>query len=114
MNDLIIGKVFIVLKGYWVNFDLVSSLQYEMLLLMDFIFKEDSCWEFWLCCVFSFFFMVVNIKIFVVVENIIFMCLRILQKLIKLFVFISKKNKDVFVEVFIMVKLYCNEIYVQV
>uniref|UniRef100_A0A673KP75 E3 ubiquitin-protein ligase UBR4 n=1 Tax=Sinocyclocheilus rhinocerous TaxID=307959 RepID=A0A673KP75_9TELE len=93
MNDLIIAKVSAALKGHWANPDLVSSLQYEMLLLTDSIAKEGGCWELRLRCALSLFLMAVNIKTPVVVENITLMCLRILQKLIKPPAPTSKKNK---------------------
>lgn len=56
MNDLIIHKVSAALKGHWANPDLVSSLQYEMLLLTDSISKEGGCWELRLRCGEFFFF----------------------------------------------------------
>ncbi|KAK2114069.1 E3 ubiquitin-protein ligase ubr4 [Saguinus oedipus] len=93
--------------------DLTSSLQYEMLLLTDSISKEDSFWELRLGCVLSLFLMALNIKTPMVVENIILMCLQILQKLIKPPAPTSKKNKDVLVEALTTVKPYCNEIPAQ-
>ncbi|KAJ8017247.1 hypothetical protein DPEC_G00015820 [Dallia pectoralis] len=113
MNDLIIHKVSAALKGHWANPDLVSSLQYEMLLLTDSISKEGGCWELRLRCALSLFLMAVNIKTPVVVENITLMCLRILQKLIKPPAPTSKKNKDSAVESLTTVKPYCNEIHAQ-
>ncbi|XP_053096736.1 E3 ubiquitin-protein ligase UBR4 isoform X3 [Pangasianodon hypophthalmus] len=113
MNDLIIAKVSAALKGHWANPDLVSSLQYEMLLLTDSIAKEGGCWELRLRCALSLFLMAVNIKTPVVVENITLMCLRILQKLIKPPSPTSKKNKDAAVESLTTVKPYCNEIHAQ-
>ncbi|XP_055747277.1 E3 ubiquitin-protein ligase UBR4 [Salvelinus fontinalis] len=113
MNDLIIHKVSAALKGHWANPDLVSSLQYEMLLLTDSISKEGGCWELRLRCALSLFLMAVNIKTPVVVENITLMCLRILQKLIKPPAPTSKKNKDSAVECLTTVKPYCNEIHAQ-
>ncbi|XP_017342515.1 E3 ubiquitin-protein ligase UBR4 isoform X1 [Ictalurus punctatus] len=113
MNDLIIVKVSAALKGHWANPDLVSSLQYEMLLLTDSIAKEGGCWELRLRCALSLFLMAVNIKTPVVVENITLMCLRILQKLIKPPSPTSKKNKDAAVESLTTVKPYCNEIHAQ-
>ncbi|XP_045063212.1 E3 ubiquitin-protein ligase UBR4-like isoform X2 [Coregonus clupeaformis] len=113
MNDLIIHKVSAALKGHWANPDLVSSLQYEMLLLTDSISKEGGCWELRLRCALNLFLMAVNIKTPVVVENITLMCLRILQKLIKPPAPTSKKNKDSAVESLTTVKPYCNEIHAQ-
>ncbi|TRY87094.1 hypothetical protein DNTS_009169 [Danionella cerebrum] len=113
MNDLIIAKVSAALKGHWANPDLVSSLQYEMLLLTDSIAKEGGCWELRLRCALSLFLMAVNIKTPVVVENITLMCLRILQKLIKPPAPTSKKNKDAAVESLTTVKPYNNEIHAQ-
>ncbi|KAM6976924.1 E3 ubiquitin-protein ligase UBR4 [Aplochiton taeniatus] len=113
MNDLIIAKVSAALKGHWANPDLVSSLQYEMLLLTDSISKEGGCWELRLRCALSLFLMSVNIKTPVVVENITLMCLRILQKLIKPPAPTSKKNKDAAVESLTTVKPYSNEIHAQ-
>uniref|UniRef100_A0A8C2GSI0 Ubiquitin protein ligase E3 component n-recognin 4 n=1 Tax=Cyprinus carpio TaxID=7962 RepID=A0A8C2GSI0_CYPCA len=113
MNDLIIAKVSAALKGHWANPDLVSSLQYEMLLLTDSIAKEGGCWELRLRCALSLFLMAVNIKTPVVVENITLMCLRILQKLIKPPAPTSKKNKDAAIESLTTVKPYNNEIHAQ-
>ncbi|XP_065141997.1 E3 ubiquitin-protein ligase UBR4 isoform X2 [Paramisgurnus dabryanus] len=113
MNDLIIAKVSAALKGHWANPDLVSSLQYEMLLLTDSIAKEGGCWELRLRCALSLFLMAVNIKTPVVVENITLMCLRILQKLIKPPAPTSKKNKDAAVESLTTIKPYNNEIHAQ-
>ncbi|XP_030194560.1 E3 ubiquitin-protein ligase UBR4 isoform X5 [Gadus morhua] len=113
MNDLIIAKVSSALKGHWANPDLVSNLQYEMLLLTDSISKEGGCWELRLRCALSLFLMSVNIKTPVVVENITLMCLRILQKLIKPPAPTSKKNKDAAVESLTTVKPYSNEIHAQ-
>uniref|UniRef100_A0A672LJA4 Ubiquitin protein ligase E3 component n-recognin 4 n=1 Tax=Sinocyclocheilus grahami TaxID=75366 RepID=A0A672LJA4_SINGR len=113
MNDLIIAKVSAALKGHRANPDLVSSLQYEMLLLTDSIAKEGGCWELRLRCALSLFLMAVNIKTPVVVENITLMCLRILQKLIKPPSPTSKKNKDAAVESLTTVKPYNNEIHAQ-
>uniref|UniRef100_A0A673LQI7 E3 ubiquitin-protein ligase UBR4-like n=1 Tax=Sinocyclocheilus rhinocerous TaxID=307959 RepID=A0A673LQI7_9TELE len=113
MNDLIIAKVSAALKGHRANPDLVSSLQYEMLLLTDSIAKEGGCWELRLRCALNLFLMAVNIKTPVVVENITLMCLRILQKLIKPPSPTSKKNKDAAVESLTTVKPYNNEIHAQ-
>ncbi|TWW56459.1 E3 ubiquitin-protein ligase UBR4 [Takifugu flavidus] len=113
MNDLIIAKVSAALKGHWANPDLVSNLQYEMLLLTDSISKEGGCWELRLSCALTLFLMSVNIKTPVVVENITLMCLRILQKLIKPPAPTSKKNKDAAVESLTTVRPYSNEIHAQ-
>ncbi|KAK1898672.1 E3 ubiquitin-protein ligase UBR4 [Dissostichus eleginoides] len=113
MNDLIISKVSAALKGHWANPDLVSNLQYEMLLLTDSISKEGGCWELRLRCALSLFLMSVNIKTPVVVENITLMCLRILQKLIKPPAATSKKNKDAAIESLTTVRPYSNEIHAQ-
>ncbi|KAK7896704.1 hypothetical protein WMY93_022029 [Mugilogobius chulae] len=113
MNDLIIAKVSSALKGHWANPDLVSNLQYEMLLLTDSISKEGGCWELRLRCALSLFLMSVNIKTPVVVENITLMCLRILQKLIKPPAPTSKKNKDAAVESLTTIRPYSNEIHAQ-
>ncbi|XP_013766248.1 E3 ubiquitin-protein ligase UBR4 [Pundamilia nyererei] len=113
MNDLIIAKVSAALKGHWANPDLVSNLQYEMLLLTDSISKEGGCWELRLRCALSLFLMSVNIKTPVVVENITLMCLRILQKLIKPPAPTSKKNKDAAIESLTTVRPYSNEIHAQ-
>uniref|UniRef100_M4AWS3 Ubiquitin protein ligase E3 component n-recognin 4 n=1 Tax=Xiphophorus maculatus TaxID=8083 RepID=M4AWS3_XIPMA len=113
MNDLIIAKVSAALKGHWANPDLVSNLQYEMLLLTDSISKEGGCWELRLRCALSLFLMSVNIKTPVVVENITLMCLRILQKLIKPPAPTSKKNKDAATESLTTVRPYSNEIHAQ-
>ncbi|XP_010769119.1 LOW QUALITY PROTEIN: E3 ubiquitin-protein ligase UBR4 [Notothenia coriiceps] len=113
MNDLIIAKVSAALKGHWANPDLVSNLQYEMLLLTDSISKEGGCWELRLRCALSLFLMSVNIKTPVVVENITLMCLRILQKLIKPPAATSKKNKDAAIESLTTVRPYSNEIHAQ-
>ncbi|CAG03215.1 unnamed protein product [Tetraodon nigroviridis] len=113
MNDLIIAKVSAALKGHWANPDLVSNLQYEMLLLTDSISKEGGCWELRLSCALTLFLMSVNIKTPVVVENITLMCLRILQKLIKPPAPTSKKNKDAAIESLTTVRPYSNEIHAQ-
>ncbi|XP_057678820.1 E3 ubiquitin-protein ligase UBR4 isoform X1 [Corythoichthys intestinalis] len=113
MNDLIIAKVSAALKGHWANPDLVSNLQYEMLLLTDSISKEGGCWELRLRCALSLFLMSVNIKTPVVVENITLMCLKILQKLIKPPAPTSKKNKDAATESLTTVRPYSNEIHAQ-
>ncbi|KAK5619189.1 E3 ubiquitin-protein ligase ubr4 [Crenichthys baileyi] len=113
MNDLILTKVSAALKGHWANPDLVSNLQYEMLLLTDSISKEGGCWELRLRCALSLFLMSVNIKTPVVVENITLMCLRILQKLIKPPAPTSKKNKDAATESLTTVRPYSNEIHAQ-
>ncbi|XP_077460740.1 E3 ubiquitin-protein ligase UBR4 isoform X2 [Stigmatopora argus] len=113
MNDLIIAKVSAALKGHWANPDLVSNLQYEMLLLTDSISKEGGCWELRLRCALSLFLMSVNIKTPVVVENITLMCLKILQKLIKPPAPTSKKNKDAATESLTTIRPYSNEIHAQ-
>ncbi|XP_033643062.1 E3 ubiquitin-protein ligase UBR4-like [Asterias rubens] len=114
LNDILMARITVALKGYRSNPDLAGAVRNEMALLVHTIERDDSCWEKRLKCVMSLFLMAVKTHSPVVMENVTLPCLKILHLLVKPAAPSSKKNKDKNVEHLSNVKPEGQDVYINV